>query len=90
MPSPQARGYSLELNILLYKESRNGDVNSYDAFNISPVILSIPADLLFLMEILLFVVRSRKILNPNHYRNSVHLKSFHQNYFLVQPLQIKI
>ena len=50
MPSPQLRGYSLELKILLYSGRRNGEMNSYDAFNISAVILSIPGDLLSFNE----------------------------------------
>ena len=54
MHSLHACGYSLELNILLYKESKNGDIKSNDAFNISPVILSIPAALLFFSENITF------------------------------------
>ena len=43
MPSPHARGYSLELNYileLLYDKSKNGNVNSNDTFNISSVIIT--------------------------------------------------
>ena len=50
MPSPQLRGYSLELKILLYSGRRNGKMNSYDAFNISAVMLSISGDLLLFKE----------------------------------------
>ena len=50
MPSPHVREYSPELNILLYKERRNGDIKSYDDFNISLVMLSSPGDVLLFRE----------------------------------------
>ena len=50
MPTPHVRGYSPELNILLYKERRNDDIKSYDDFNISLVMLSSPGDLLLFRE----------------------------------------
>ena len=50
MPLPHVRGYSPELNIILYKERRPDDKKSYDDFNISLVMLSSPGDWLLFRE----------------------------------------
>lgn len=74
MPSPQLRGYSLELKILLYSGRRNGEMNSYDVFNISAVMLSIPGDLLLFNENITRLSSCSENLHLSHYRNPIRFK----------------